>query len=159
MHEHVAVEHVNAHGSLEEFLVGIGIDGAEQLAAHAQLVKHGFVLWFLDESVDAAIDAALHNPELGDVIARHGFGRERDLGPGLDVLVKQDAKIHPVKLVAAQDQIIGERAFEEVAHVLPDGIGRALIPVRTLGCLLRGQNLDEAAGEIVELVARSDVSM
>src|SRR6266480_1898398 len=73
--------------------------------------------------------------------------------------MQERAKIHPVKLVAAENQIKLERSLEEVAHVLPYGIGRALVPLRTFGRLLRRQNIDEAAGKIVELVARLNVAM
>ena len=73
--------------------------------------------------------------------------------------MQQGAKIHPVKLIAAQDEVIIERPLEEVAHVLPDGVGRALIPLRAFRRLLRREDIDEAAREIVELVARLDMAM
>src|SRR5204862_8086170 len=73
--------------------------------------------------------------------------------------MQERAKIHPVKLVAAQNQIKLERSLKEVTHVLPHGIGGALVPLRTFGRLLGRQNIDEAAGKIVELVARLNVAM
>jgi hypothetical protein len=90
---------------------------------------------------------------------RHRLGRERDIRAGTDVLVQQCAEIHPVKLIAAEDEIVVERALEEVAHVLPHRVRCALIPIGVLGRLLRGQNVDKAAREVVELVARLDVAM
>src|SRR5437764_439627 len=68
--------------------------------------------------------------------------------------MQERAKIHPIKLVAAQNQIKLERSLEEVTHVLPHGVGSALVPLRTFGRLLGRQNIDEAAGKIVELVTR-----
>src|SRR3984893_4307837 len=108
---------------------------------------------------DAAIHTTLHNPKLGSPMSMYGFGRQCDIDARLNVLVQQRAKIHPVQLIAAQNQIIIERALEEVAHVLPDGVGRALIPLRARRRLLRRKNIDETAREIVELVARLDMSM
>ncbi len=92
-------------------------------------------------------------------MSMYGVGRQCDIDARLNVLVQQRAKIHPVQLIAAQNQIIIERALEEVAHVLPDRVGRALIPLRARRRLLRRKNIDETAREIVELVARLDMSM
>src|SRR5947209_6104438 len=69
------------------------------------------------------------------------------------------SKIHSVKLVAAQDQVIIKRAFEEVAHVLADSVGGALIPLRAGRRLLRSKNVDETARKVVELVAGLNMSM
>ena len=101
----------------------------------------------------------MHDPKFRDLIASNRFGRESDIGLGLNVLMKDFSKIHSVELVAAQNEKIIERALEEVAHVLPDGIGRSLVPLRALGSLLSGEYVDETAGEIVELVAGLDMSM
>ena len=87
------------------------------------------------------------------------FGRKRDFRAGTDVLMQQRAEIHPVKLVAAEDDIIIKWPLQEIAHVLPDCVGRALIPLRVFRRLLRGQDIDKAAREIVELVTRLDVAM
>ena len=73
--------------------------------------------------------------------------------------MEQRAKIHAIRLIAAQDQVIIERPLEEVAHVLPHRVRRALIPLRAFRRLLRCENIDEAAGEIIELIARLNMSM
>ena len=73
--------------------------------------------------------------------------------------MQERAKIHPIKLVAAQNQIKLEGSLEEVTHVLPDGVGGALVPLRTFGRLLGRQNIDEAPRKIVEFVARLNVAM
>ena len=75
------------------------------------------------------------------------------------MLVQQSAEIHPIELIAAQDQVIIIRTLEEVAHVLADGVSRALIPLRACRCLLRSENVDKTAREIVELIARLNVAM
>ena len=73
--------------------------------------------------------------------------------------MQQSAEIHPVKLIAAQDDVVIERPLQEVAHVLAHRVGRALIPLRVFRRLLRGEDVDETARKIVELVARLDVAM
>ena len=87
------------------------------------------------------------------------FSRERDVGSALNMLMQQRAKIHPVKLIAAENEIVIERALEEVAHVLAHRIRSSLIPLRTFRRLLRRQNVDKAARKIVELVAGLNMSM
>ena len=73
------------------------------------------------------------------------------------MLAQNLAVVHPVKLVAAQNDIVIDRTLEEIPKVLSDGVGRSLVPMRALGRLLRRENLDETWREIVELVARVDM--
>src|SRR5205823_8547337 len=82
-----------------------------------------------------------------------------DVGAGTNVLMKQRPKIHPVKLIATQDEVIVERPLEKVPHVLADGVSGTLIPLRAFGSLLGRENVHETAREIVELIARLDVPM
>ena len=49
--------------------------------------------------------------------------------------------------------------FQEIPHVLANGVGRSLIPFRAFRCLLCSQDIDEASGEIVKLVARLDMAV
>ena len=74
------------------------------------------------------------------------------------VRVDQLAVIHPIQVVAGQNQDVIGLVRREVPLGLPHGVGGSLIPVRVVGRLLGRENLDEAAGENVELigVARCD---
>src|SRR5205085_10294658 len=150
LHQNVAIEEINSHRSLKQVVIFFGTNGTQELATHLQFLKDRVVLRFFDEAHNAAIDSALHNAELCDLMSMDRFGCESNVGAGLNMLMQQCAKIHPIKLIAAENEIVIERVFEEVAHVLADGIGGALIPLRTFRSLLRGQNVDEAAREIVE---------
>src|SRR5215475_9112626 len=47
--------------------------------------------------------------------------------------------------------------LKEVAHVLSDSVRSSLVPLRTGGRLLRGENIYKAAREIIELVASLDM--
>src|ERR1700746_2410468 len=87
------------------------------------------------------------------------FCGQSDVCAPLDVLMQNLPKIHSVKLVATQDEVVIVRPLEEVAHVLPHGVGSSLIPLRAGGRLLRGENVYKAARKIIELVAGLDVPM
>ncbi len=132
---------------------------AEQFTTHLQLLENNGVFWFFVEAHDPPIDAALHDPEFSDLLSMDRFGGEGDVGARLNVLMEQCAKIHPVKLIAAENEVVIERALEEIAHVLPHGVRRSLIPLRTFRSLLRRQDVDKAARKIIELVAGLNMSM
>ena len=66
-------------------------------------------------------------------------------------------KMHPVELVAGEDQDVVVAVFGEVRNVAPNGVGGALIPALVLHRLLGGQDLDEPAAEGVELVRVGDM--
>ncbi len=108
---------------------------------------------------DPPVCPALHDPKLRNLCSGDRFGRERNIGAGLDMLAKQGTKIHSVKLIATENDVMVVRSFEEVTHVLPHGVGRPLIPLGAFRRLLRGEDVDEAARKIIELVARLDMAM
>ena len=68
-------------------------------------------------------------------------------------------EVHPVELIAGEDQHVLDARLLDVAEVLPHGVGRALIPVGVVERLLGGQDLDEAAVERVEGVRAADVAV
>ena len=144
---------------MEQFVLLFRSNLRHQPPTHFHFLENSGVRGLLHETRNATIGLALHNPELCDLLSTHRLGRERDIGSGTNVLMQQRAKIHPVKLVATQDQEIIERAFEEIPHVLAHRVGRSLIPLRTFRRLLRRQDVDETAREIVELVASLNMSM
>ena len=63
------------------------------------------------------------------------------------VRVDELAVVHPVQVVAGQDEVVVGVVLREVARRLADGIGRALVPVRIVGGLLGREDLDEPARE------------
>ena len=72
-------------------------------------------------------------------------------------VVDQLAVIHPVEMIAGEDQVVVGVVPHEVARGLPHGVGRALIPVRVVGRLLGGEDLDEPLAERVHPVGLRDV--
>ena len=75
------------------------------------------------------------------------------------MLLEHVAVIHAVELVAGEDDEVVVVPIEEGAEILTDRVGRSLIPGGSLRCLLRGEDLDEARAEVVELEAGVDVAV
>ena len=60
--------------------------------------------------------------------APDGNGGDGDVRAGLDVLLDERAEIHPIQLVAAQNEEVVEVVVQEMDQVFAHGIGRAFIP-------------------------------
>ena len=84
-------------------------------------------------------------------------GGDRHLGLGLEVRPDHLLEVHPVELVAREDQDQVIDGLAEVGDVAAHRVGGPLVPALVLHRLLRGQDLDEAAAEGVELVRIGDV--
>ena len=89
----------------------------------------------------------------------HRHGGDRHVGRRLDVRDDHVLEVHPVQLVAGEDQHVLDARLLDVAEVLPHGVGRALVPGGVVERLLGGQHLDETAVERVEGVRRADVAV
>ena len=89
--------------------------------------------------------------------ARDGNGRDGQVRRRYGVLRKDVAKIHAVKLVAAEDQRVIEIVVQKMNEVLAHGVGGALIPGGVSEGLFRRQDFHEAAGEMVEFVRLRNV--
>ncbi len=78
---------------------------------------------------------------------QHGDG---DVGLFARWVSSISPEVHAVELIARQDQHVFDPGLLDVAHLLADGVGRALIPVGPFVGLLGGEDFDEAAVEGVE---------
>ena len=153
-----AVEKVDAHRRLVKFAVSRETEFSEQWFGNAQAAKHRVVRRFFDKARDAPLRVRLHDAESLRFAARDRDGRNGQFRSGGKMGRHEFTEVHLVKLVAAEDEEIIPRAFEEIAQVLPHGVRRSLIPTGAGRRLLRGQNFDEAArAEDVELVRPADV--
>jgi hypothetical protein len=122
-----------------------------------QAVQHRLFFGFLHKAVDEAIRVHLHDAQRAGVLAHDRDGSHGDLGAGILVLLQDLAKIHPVQLVAAQDQDVLRRVGQEVHQVLANRVRRSVPPRRIREGLLGGQNLDKAPRERIELVRARNV--
>src|SRR5262249_10571020 len=68
-------------------------------------------------------------------------------------------EVHAIELIAGENQDVRAVVFHDVANLLANRVGGALVPVGSLVGLLRRQHLDEAAAEGIELVGVGDVPM
>ena len=68
-------------------------------------------------------------------------------------------EIHPVKLVAGQNQHVIHVRLLDVSQLLPDGVGGSLIPGFFVVGLLCGQDFDEPVAETIKPIRLSNVPM
>ena len=85
------------------------------------------------------------------------LGRDGDVGARGDVRLHHLVEVHPVQVVAGEDQVVVGVQVDEVRHGAPHRVGRALEPVGGLGRLLGGDDVDERLREVVEAVGLADV--
>src|SRR6185369_414574 len=67
--------------------------------------------------------------------------------------------VHPIEMVAGEDEIVVGRMLTEVTRRLTNGIRGALVPVRVVGRLLGGEDFDEAARKTVEPIGVGNVAI
>jgi len=77
----------------------------------------------------------------------------------INVVIEEKPVIHPVKLVAAQDEHVVESIGSEMPQVLSNRVGGALIPGFVGQSLFGREDLHESAGEMIEFVGLGDVAM
>ena len=73
--------------------------------------------------------------------------------------IETDKDIYLIQLIAAEDDVVFVRILEEIAEVLPHGIGRALIPVDTLLGLLGRHDVDKSATKRVKVIGALHVTV
>ena len=122
---------------------GVAKKGAagRQRAAHLTEPRARRLLLERDD-LPGAIEA--EDPHLRRVCRRHGLRRDRDVGAALGVRLDQLRVVHPVQVIAGEDQVVVGVVLLEVAARLAHGVGRALEPVAAVGRLLGREDLDEA---------------
>ena len=155
--DEVAVEDVDAHRREQEVFFALDPEAVVGITENLQRVQHGLLLRLLDEADDALLLVDLHDAEALGLITRHGNRRHRQVCIRLDVLRDDAAEIHPVELVAAEDDEILEVVVEEVCEVLANGVGGAFIPGSAGRGLFRCEDFNKPAGEVVELVGLRNV--
>ena len=128
-----------------------------QRGAQGEAVDDRRILRLLHELADGQILVHLHEPERLDLRDREGNRRHRHLRAGRAMLVDDLAEIHPVELVAREDEHVVMRESAKMDQIAPHGVGRPLIPIQALLRLLGREDVDKAAAEGVEGVGRLDV--
>src|SRR5262249_45473603 len=114
--------------------------------------------WVVDE-LDDPVPLQAQDAETRHALARNRHDPDRDLGAIVDMSLQERSVIHLVEMVPGQDEDIVAVARKEADHLLADGIGSALIPIRALLGLLGGEDLDEALREGGEAKRVRDVAV
>ena len=156
LEQDVAREHVDAHRGDERF-VGVRASRGGAAGNAAADLRQPRVVRLLFERDDLSLVVEPEDAHLCGVGACDRLRGDRDVGAALDVRLDQLAEIHAIEMIAREDQEVVRVVSREVSCGLPDGVGRALEPVRALRGLLGGQHLDEAIREEVQPVGLRDV--
>ena len=96
---------------------------------------------------------------LGGVVNRDGLCGDRDVGAAIDMGIDEVAVVHPVEMVARENQVVVRVVPLDLARGLPDGVGGALKPVGVVGRLFGRQDLDEPVAEEIHAVGLRDVAV
>ena len=136
-------EHVDAHRRDEGLLRrDPGGDAAVLRHALADLAE-ALEVGLLFEPGDAPGAVEQEDPHLRRRLGIARLRGDRHLGILLDVIGDQLAEVHPVQVIAGEDEDVVGRHRVEVPPGLAHGVGGALEPGRAVGGLLGGEDVDE----------------
>ena len=156
LEQHIAREDVDAHRRDERLLRRMPAEHRAGRNAAADLVEP-LALRLLLERDDLAAALEPEDAHRRGVVHRHRLRRDRDVGVAFDVRVDQLAVVHPIEMIAGEDEVIVGVVADEMARRLADRISRPLIPVRIVRRLLGRQNFDRSLAERVHPVGLRDV--
>ena len=88
-----------------------------------------------------------HQAEFGGPALIHRHHRKGDVGLGLTVPLDEVGIIHPVQVIAGQNQILIDIPLREEPNILAHGVGRSFEPTRAFGSLLSREYFDKSLGE------------
>ena len=157
--EAVAVEEIDPHARHQRATAGgdpLAVDPPRIGADHVEIRLR---LRLLEESLDAPLVVEPHDPQARSGLLVDGDPGDRHVGLPRHVGGEHVGVIHPVELITGEDQDVADVRLLEIADVLPDGVGGALVPAGVVERLLGGEDLDEAAAEGVEGVGPADVAV
>src|SRR5207253_9783694 len=82
-----------------------------------------------------------------------------DVGALILVRVDELIVVHPVEMIAREDEVMLRLVLREVPRRLTNGVRGSLKPVRVVRCLLSGEDLDKALREAVEPIRQRNVTI
>ena len=105
--QHVAREHVNAHRGDERFrrIEGAAVKEIARRRAAANLAK-AVGIGLLFEPHDAAFAIEPEDAHARRVGRRHGQRGHGDVGVFVDVRVEQPSVVHPIEMIACENQVV-----------------------------------------------------
>ena len=99
------------------------------------------------------------DPHPGRIVRRDRLRGDRDVGLAIDVRLDEIAEVHPVEMIARENQVVVGIVRSDVARGLANRVGRSLEPVGVVGRLLGRQDLDEAVAEQIHAIGLGDVAV
>ena len=157
--EAVAIEEINAHARHQratECRNPLSFDPRRVGPHHVEL---GRPLRLFEEALDPALAVDPHDPKRRRRRLVHRDPRDRDIGVAGHVRGEHVGVVHPVELVAREDQHVPNVGLLDVAEVLPNRVGRALVPAGVVGRLLGREDFHESAVERIKRVRPADVAV
>ena len=130
---------VDAHGGHIRFVgvaAGCGIE--------FEVVQFGVGLWFFYEVGDASGVIDFEDAEFGRNFSRDGFDCDGEVCPFFAVFGDEVPVVHAVEVVAREDEVLIYLVGQEVAELLANRVGCALIPVEAVFGLFGGEDFDKA---------------
>ena len=101
----------------------------------------------------------MHNAKARGKLTPHRDGGHGQFRIPLHMRGNDFAKVHPVQLVSTQNQHILKVIVQDVDQVLPNGIGRALVPRVARRGLLCCKDVNKTLRKVVELVGVGNMPM
>ena len=129
------------------------------IAGVSERIQQRVLLGLFHEARDAVVVVNLHDAAGLGLVAPDRHRGDGDVRAGFAVLLDHLLKIHPIQLVAAQDEQVVEIVVHKVDEIFPHRVRRAFIPRCVVERLLRREDFHEAGGELVELVGARNVAV
>ena len=155
----VPPEQVETHAGQQAAAVTLNSTSIDPLGVDPHHVHFRDGLRFLKESMNASAIVEPHHAETARLLVGDRQGSDRRIRIGLAVRPQHLVKIHPVQLVAGEDEHVINIRLADALQLLPNGVRGPLIPAGARHRLLSGQNLDKAATERIEFVGLPNVPM
>jgi hypothetical protein len=111
------------------------------------------------EGDDPPALVCLEDAEARRILDRNGDHRDSDVGVLLTMVADELVIVHPVEMVACQNEDIARFPARDPRHLAANRIRRPLVPVGTRQRLFRRKDLDIAVAKDVELIGSVDVAM
>ena len=130
---------VYAHGGHVRFVGVVARSGIE-----FEVVQFGVGLRFFDEVDDASGVIEFEDAEVGRDFSADGFDGDGKVCAFFAVFGDKVPVVHAVEVVAREDEVLIYLVGHEVAELLANRVGGALIPVEAVFGLFGGEDFDKA---------------
>ena len=118
--QRISREHVDSHRRDERLALDAGANVEPTGTLRPSAASRSALGFF--EPDDLAFPVEAEDAHLGRLDRRDRLRGDRDVGPRLDVRVDEVAEIHPVQMIARENQVEARVERSEMADRLPDRV-------------------------------------